>query len=194
MSSLKERERKKSYHVFLRFRSSHTITTKNKTKTREPPYNAIMMYHHARGLDWAHQTHHPLRRISQSRAGGPEKLAFAALSVGLVTAGRFVAKRNQEAMKRHSIKPYAFDYPLLSSGTSMDIPFNVLLDDNVQPIMFTVKAEAWECRETELRSHYGDQSASRPGPHEILETFKYHNMTKMLQSGVRYAVKKYQCD
>jgi hypothetical protein len=51
----------------------------------------------------------------------------------------------------------------------------MLLDDDVEPIVLTLKAEAGECRDSELRSHDGDQGASRLGLHKQLEEFKLRN-------------------
>jgi hypothetical protein len=131
-----------------------------------------MMY--ARSLDFAHQTHTPLSRISQSRAGGPEKLVIVAASAGLVTAGLVLARRTNDSIRRHSIQPHSFAYPAISRRlssscfTSSGNTVNMLMDNNVEPMMLTLKAEAGECREAELRG-------LRLGHHNGLETFKHHN-------------------
>jgi hypothetical protein len=115
-----------------------------------------MMY--ARALDFARQTHPPLRRISQSRSGGPEKLAIAGLSVGLVTAGIVLATRNKDAIRRHSTKEHSFAVSRGRSTSRVTFtgnPINVLLENSVKPMVLVLKAEAGECRETDLRSHEG---------------------------------------
>ena len=119
------------------------------------------MFHHARALDLAHQTH--LRRIRQSRAGGPEKLAIAAVSVGLVICGLFVVRRTNDTMKRHSTNQYSYAHPLVSRGlttsrvTCMGNPIDMMLDNNVEPMILTLKAEAGDLhaieKTPELCSH-----------------------------------------
>jgi hypothetical protein len=146
---------------------------KKKTKIRTQNWKQRNTMMFARSLDFAHQTHPPLRRISQSRAGGPEKLAIAAVSVGLVTAGLVLA-RNNDSMKRHSFQPHSFAYPVVSRRLSTSRftcagnPIDMLLDNNLEPMMLTLKAEAGECRETELR-------CLPLGPHKRLERFKHRD-------------------
>lgn len=142
-----------------------------KNKNAKP--RTKMMY--ARALDFAHQTHPPLSRISQSRAGGPETLAFAAASAGLVTAGLFLAIKTNDSIKRHSLQPHSFAYPVVSRRlstsrfTTLANPVNMLTANNVEPTpMLTLKAEAGESRGIGLL-------CLRLGHHRCLETFKHHN-------------------
>ena len=142
------------------FASAH----KQKKEERFSTYRGIsntMTFHHVRALESAHQTH--LNRISQSRTGGPEKLAVAAVSVGLVACGLFVVRRTNDTMKPHSTKQYSYAYPLVSSGlttsrvTYMANPINMMLEDNVEPMILTLKAEAGDLhaleKTLELCSH-----------------------------------------
>lgn len=114
--------------------------------TAERREHETMMF--ARGLDWAHQTQGPLRRMSTSRPVGPAKLAVAAASVGTLVVIAGLTRRNvNNSIVRHSTKQRLFADILLSSQLSASEikckgdPWSSW-DINPEPLFLTLTAES----------------------------------------------------